>query len=149
MSIVRRRVLVVDDEHERRLMLSSLMSQAGYSVDAVADGAMALTMIRSRPPDLILLACQLPRTDGFALCRTIKGDASMARIQVILVGNTADPNERRQGLDAGADELLGKPLEGEVVLEVVQQLLHIRDVGEHLDVGVAPMVEALGRRDDD
>lgn len=140
MSLGKRRILVADDDHECRLLLSSLMSQAGFVVDAVPDGMMALTIVRSRPPDLVLLATKLPHMDGFEVCRAIKADAATARIPVVFVAEAA---VRPRSIEAGADELVEKPVSREAILELVHQLLHIRDVQEHLDVGAGAMVEGL------
>jgi CheY-like chemotaxis protein len=144
MSLSKRGLLVVDDLPERRLTVASLLSQAGYSVESVAGGAMAQAMLRARPIELMLLGWPLGKEDALAVCRAIKADPATNRTPVVLVVPRLDEAVRAQGLEAGADELVSFPLEREAFLDLIQQLLHIRDVTLHLDVGVEPLVAALG-----
>src|SRR5690349_14643356 len=124
MGLVKRRLLVVDDDPSRRLLVSSLLSQAGYSVEAVADGAMALTIIHSRATDLALVAADLAQPNGYTLCKAIKQDSATERIPVIMVTAIMDEASRHLSREAGADELVSVPLHRESFLDLVQELLH-------------------------
>ncbi len=140
----RRRILVVDDDHECRLLLSALAARAGFEVDAVADGGLALTLLKAKPPDLILLDAFLPRIDGFALLERIRGDAAIKHTPVVMLTAFASEDTRQRGLDAGADEFIEKPFRTEELLELIDQLLKIREARRTLDVDGEALAKGLG-----
>lgn len=127
----------MDEVPERRLGLSSLLSQAGYSVEAVADEGLAVSLAKVRPPDLAILA--MPH--GLAVCRALRADPALVEIPVVMV--TPDDAARSAALVDGADETVSLPLVREPFLDLLAQLLHIRDVARALDLGVAPVVAAF------
>jgi len=116
------RVLVVDDDHEARLLLSTLVARAGYDVHAVADGAMALTMMRARPPLVVLLDAHLPGQSGFDVCRQIRADERLAKIGVIMLTAFAEGDARERSREAGANEFVEKPFRADDLLELVRRL---------------------------
>lgn len=142
------RILVVDDDHESRLLISAFMAQAGYRVDAVADGNMAITMMQSQPPDLVLLDAQLPRLDGFSVCRAIKSNPRSERVPVVMVTAYGGGEARERSMAAGADEYVEKPFRIEGLLEVVDHLLKIRDAARQLEMQPEDVVTAFGSRRD-
>lgn len=121
------RVLVVDGDHESRLQLSTFMAQAGYRVDAVADGNMALTLMQSQPPDLVLLDAQIPRLDGFTVCRAIKANPRCGRTPVVMLSAETGDELRERSRAAGADEAVEKPIQFEHLLEVIDRLFQTRN----------------------
>ena len=143
MSLTKPRVLVVDYDHDCRLLLSTIVAQAGYNVDAVADGEMALATIRSRPPDLVLLDAYLPVRDGFAVCRTIKQDPATTHTPVIMLTAFSSMEARDRGLAAGADEFVTKPFRAEALVTLMQQLIAIGNAAKQLDPGEAAVVKGL------
>ena len=146
MAKAKLRVLVVDDDHDCRLMLSAVMARAGFSVDAVADGEMALSLMRTQPPDLVLLDAHLPQADGWEVCRTIKETPETTHTPVVMLTAFSDGDERSRSLDAGADEFVAKPFRADSLLELVEQLLTIRDAASQLDPGAAAVVDAMNDR---
>ncbi len=142
----RHRILVVDDDHDCRLLLSAIVAKAGFDVDAVADGDMALALIQSRAPDLVLLDAYLPRCDGFTVCRSIKGNPATARLPVIMLTAFSAGDARNQCLSAGADEFVPKPFRAEALVEMMRQLLEIRSVADELDPGETALVEGIARQ---
>ncbi|MBI5510469.1 MAG: response regulator [Deltaproteobacteria bacterium] len=148
MSFSRPRVLVVDDDHDCRLLLSTLVAKAGFDVDAVADGDMALATIQTRPPDLVLLDAFLPRRDGFQVCSSIKSDPATHHTPVVMLTAFASPDARSRSMAAGADEFVEKPFRADVLLELITQLMRIRDAAHQLDPGEKAVVEGLERKTD-
>lgn len=119
-----KRVLVVDDDHEQRLVLSGFMARSGFRVDAVADGAMALALVAAQPPDIVLLDAMLPRMDGFEICRAIKSVPRSRHIPVIIItGQIATAEARAESNAVGANAFLEKPLRLAEVLAIVHGLL--------------------------
>jgi DNA-binding response OmpR family regulator len=144
--VTKARVLVVDDDHDCRLLLSTIMARAGFEVDAVADGEMAIATLRSRPPDLVLLDAYLPRCDGFQVCRTIKSDPATTHTPVIMLTAFSAGDARERCLAAGADEFVPKPFRADTLLDTIRQLLEISAAAEQLDPGEAAMVSGLRKR---
>jgi CheY-like chemotaxis protein len=116
-------ILVVDDRPDARYALVRTLTGAGYDVRETATGRDALRLARMFP-DLILLDIALQDMDGFEVCRRLKSDSVTSGIPV--VHKTAvycDPEHRRRGLDAGADEFLTEPIDPTTLVETVQRLL--------------------------
>ncbi|QRK08422.1 response regulator [Archangium violaceum] len=103
------RVLLVDDNEGMRSYLRSLLEEAGYTVEAVADGTRALEAIRLRRPELVLSDVMMPGLDGFALISELKADPRTASTPVILLSARAGEEATVEGLAAGAYDYLVKP----------------------------------------
>lgn len=102
-------ILVVDDSLTVREVERNLLEKAGYSVDIAVDGRDGWNAIRSNQNyDLIISDIDMPRMDGFELVRLIKSDRSYSSIPVIIVSYKERAEDRRRGLDAGADYYLTK-----------------------------------------
>jgi CheY-like chemotaxis protein len=102
-----KKVLVVDrDVHVRRLVLHFIGS--AYLVEFLDDGYSALDRVRKSPPAALVAEVMIPRLDGLAVCRLLKGDACTSKVPVLLF-SVLDANERAR--QAGADAFLNKPLE--------------------------------------
>ncbi len=113
-SSKRLRVLLVDDSPIARATESALVKALGHSVEEAQDGEDAWTRIQKSPFDLVLTDVQMPRLDGFAFTRRLKGSPELARIPVIILSSLASPEDKRRGLDAGADAYL---IKGELGVE--------------------------------
>jgi len=116
-------ILVVDDRPDARYALVRTLTGAGYDVRETATGRDALRLARMFP-DLIVLDIALQDMDGFEVCRRLKADAVTSGIPV--VHKTAvyrDPEHRRRGLEAGADEFLTEPIDPGTLVDTVKRLL--------------------------
>jgi chemotaxis protein histidine kinase CheA len=116
----RLRVLLVDDSPIARATESALVKALGHSVEEAQDGEEAYAMAQAASYDLILSDVQMPKLDGFSLTRRLKGSPSLARIPVIILSSLASPEDKRRGLDAGADAYLVK---GELGVEILAQAI--------------------------
>ena len=76
-------ILIVDDDLSSLNILSSMLTAEGYEVRGVPDGAMALTVIETQPPELVLLDIQMPGMDGFKICRKIKSEETSSDIPIL------------------------------------------------------------------
>lgn len=118
------RILIADDKTENRQMLQSLLQLSGFSVFSVKDGAEALAEIRKSPPDLIITDLLMPNMDGFELCRICKQDEKIKDIPFIVYTATFnDAREEQLVMALGADCYLIKPVEPEMLLQKISQLL--------------------------
>jgi len=119
-----RRVLVVEDEPHIVESLSFLMKQAGFEVAVARDGAAAIRVVESRPPDLVLLDLMLPRRDGFDVCQTIRANPDWNGIRIVILSAKGRDQERLKGLELGADDYITKPFSTHELVERVQVLLN-------------------------
>lgn len=122
----KRCVLAVDDTPSY-LMLLNMILQKRYAVKAAPKGEIALKILRQNPSavDLILLDIMMDGMDGFAVCRELKADPSIAHIPVIFISGKEDAADRAQGLALGAVDFIIKPFAADLVLAAVAKHLPV------------------------
>jgi len=114
----RLRVLLVEDSPIARATETALVRALGHAVDEAVDGQDGLEKIAGQAYDLVLCDVQMPRMDGIELTRRLKADPATMKIPVVILTSLASPEDRRRGLDAGADAYLVK---GELSSETLAQ----------------------------
>ena len=119
-------ILIVDDEPLNRELLHAYLDGAGHTLVAVDSGEAALAAVERDHPDLVLLDVMMPGLDGFATAERIKALTREEFLPVILVTALSDLSARVQGLRAGADEFLSKPVDRHELLLRVSNLLALR-----------------------
>jgi DNA-binding response OmpR family regulator len=118
------KILVVDDEPEILKLTSRILESRGHTVVGARDGQEALDVARRELPSLVILDLNLPRMDGFAVCKTLKSEEPTKKIPVImLTAAYTNMNDANKGLEVGADEYVIKPFVKEVLLHNVDRLL--------------------------
>jgi PAS domain S-box-containing protein len=105
------RIVLADDNTDMRTYIQRILAEAGYEVQAVANGRQALAAVKEgvEPPDLVLSDVMMPEMDGFALLSALRADPATSGTVVILLSARAGTEARLEGLDAGADDYLVKP----------------------------------------
>ncbi|MEM7723832.1 MAG: diguanylate cyclase [Pseudomonadota bacterium] len=126
------RILVVDDVATNRIVMKVKLMAACYAVEQADCGAAALDIARRSKPDLILLDVVMPDMSGLDVCRQLKADPATADIPVILITALADRASKMEGLEAGADDFLTKPVDEVTLLARVRSLLRARDTVREL-----------------
>jgi two-component system sensor histidine kinase and response regulator WspE len=101
-------VLVVDDSLTVRELERKLLDQHGYAVEVAVDGMDGWNAVRSDQFDLVVTDIDMPRMDGIELVTLIKRDARLRSLPVMVVSYKDREEDRRRGLDAGADYYLTK-----------------------------------------
>ncbi len=134
-------ILIVDDEPEQREMLAELLATEGYRTEGVASGPEALGRARRDPPDLILLDVAMSDMDGFEVCRHLKADARTAAVPVLFVSALSALQDKEQGLLAGAEDYVTKPVDLTDFLARVRALLRVRHLSVELDRTLAYLQE--------
>ena len=129
------RILVADDNPTNRDILQARLEANGYEVLHAGDGEEVLAVTREQRPDLILLDIMMPKLDGIEVCKRVKADAALPFTPIILVTAKADSGDVVEGLDAGADEYLTKPVDQKALVARVKALLRIK---ERHDAGAPP-----------
>lgn len=105
------RILVVEDNPLVLDGTARLLEKAGYTVDRAASGEAALQAVQHHPPGLVLLDRDLPGMDGLAVCRRLKRELATAEILVVIVSAVyAESDEQAEGLEAGADGYITRPI---------------------------------------
>ena len=127
------RILVVDDLDANRALIARLLAPDGYLVSGAVDGAQALKMVAEQQPDLVLLDVMMPGADGFAVCRALKHDPATRLIPVVLITSLSESRSRIEGLEAGADDYVSKPVDAQELRARVRSLLRIKRYTDDLD----------------
>lgn len=104
-----KRILVVEDDPDMRLLTTSILKSRGFDVTAVETGCEAMAALKQGLFDLAVLDVLLPDTNGLALCDQIKKQNFMIFMPVILLTSVTDEAIIRQSFKMGADEYLQKP----------------------------------------
>ena len=114
------RILIVDDDAEIRLLLTELLSRAGFQVDEAVDGKSALRKLFETPPALVILDVTMPEMDGY---QTLERIRDLSDVPVIMLTARTQELERVRGLSSGADDYVPKPFGRQELLARVQALL--------------------------
>jgi two-component system, cell cycle sensor histidine kinase and response regulator CckA len=118
------RVLIVEDKPENRYLLRAVLQGHGYAVDEASNGAEALTSARQEPPNLIISDLLMPVMDGYTLLRQWKADERLRTIPfVVYTATYTEPRDERLALDLGADAFIIKPVEPELFVAHIEEVL--------------------------
>ena len=116
-------VLLVEDEDNIALALEHLIGRQGYRLRRVADGDAAMAAITEARPDLVVLDVMLPGSSGYEICQSIRRDAALAGIKILMMTARGGEVERRKGLALGADAFLTKPFAISDLTDQIKALL--------------------------
>lgn len=114
------RILIVDDDHHNKKMVSYLLNEEGYQVEAVSTGQEALRMLDEKVIDLVILDVMMPGMDGYEALLRMRQRFDIPVIFLSAKGETAD---RVKGLEVGADDYLAKPFEPAELLARVKSVM--------------------------
>lgn len=116
-------ILIADDEPYLIRSLSFVLKKEGYLVETAMDGLEALEKIRRLNPYLVFLDIQLPKMDGFEVCRQIRADPGLRETYIIMLTAKGQDLDRQRGLAVGANEYLTKPFSPKELIKHLQSLL--------------------------
>jgi two-component system, cell cycle response regulator len=139
------RILVVDDHEDNIELLRARLEAWGYDVDAAADGQQALDHVQANPPDLILLDVMMPTIDGNEVARRIKQNPALPFIPIIMQTALDSTESKVEGLEAGADDYITKPIEFAELKARVRSMLRIKRLQEELEERERQLLEANER----
>jgi DNA-binding response OmpR family regulator len=117
----RKLVMLCDDSALILRHTAAVLSGAGYDVCSAQDGAQGLALAAEVRPDLVITDVEMPRVDGYTLCRALK--ARFPRVPVIICSALGEAHDLERGFDAGADDYLVKPAQPGELLSRVAPLL--------------------------
>jgi two-component system chemotaxis sensor kinase CheA len=120
----RGRVLVVDDALTVRELQRSILERAGYTVVTAGDGLEALARLSDTEVDIVLTDVEMPNMDGFALTEEIRSRPALTGLPVVILTSRSSDEDRRRGLEAGADAYVVKSAFDQVgLIDAVERLL--------------------------
>lgn len=126
------RILIVDTVPTNRIVLKVKMLAAQFGVDACASRVEAEVLIARERPDLILINLSDPAEDRHAFCRELKDNPETASIAIISIGVADTARARFAALDAGADDVLPRPINDALLLARIRSLLRVRNARQEL-----------------
>ena len=124
------RILIVDDERHNRQLLEIMLTPEGFALLTASSGEEALAMVAAQPPDLILLDIMMPGMDGYFVANQIKSSEATRDIPVIMVTALNDRASRLQGLEAGAEDFLSKPVDRAELINRVRNMARLKSRGD-------------------
>ena len=122
-SFHRNRVLIVDDDLMVQKTLSDALSSYKYETETASDGFEAGIKISQFKPDLMILDLIMPGMDGFDVCRYIRNNPMISDIKILILSGYDTIENRDQIIEAGADDILGKPVEEEILIQHIEKLM--------------------------
>jgi len=117
------RILVVDDDREIVRLARAYLEQSGYQVLVAYDGETALHILRRESPDLVILDLMLPDRNGLDVTRTVRHDASLAAMPIIMLTARVDDQDKIVGLELGADDYVTKPFNPSELMARIRAVL--------------------------
>jgi two-component system, OmpR family, KDP operon response regulator KdpE len=115
-----KRILVVDDESQLLRALRINLRARAYEVETAQDGAAALAAVARRPPDVVVLDLGLPGISGIEVITGLRG---WTQVPIIVLSGRADPADKVEALDAGADDYVTKPFNMDELLARIRAAL--------------------------
>jgi DNA-binding response OmpR family regulator len=146
------RILVVEDEPKVADFIRRGLADEGFDVDIALDGGNALEQIKTTSYDLVILDVMLPDSDGFDVCRQLRGVGRS--VPILMLSARSLVEDRIRGLNSGADDYLTKPFDPEELVARVRALLRrqntpallVLEVGDLMLDPVTRVVARSGRR---
>jgi CheY-like chemotaxis protein len=133
-----RTVLVVEDNEDNRIILTTYLDHHGWRVVEAADGALGVEAARTELPDIVLMDVSLPTMDGWTATSILKADPTTERIPIIALTAHALATDRRRAVEAGCDSYLAKPIDPKEVIAEIERLLAARTGEESAHTGASP-----------
>jgi len=119
----KRRVLLADDDPGLRRLIGTTLGNEDFDLLHATDGEEALQLAREQRPELVLLDVNMPKLDGFEVCRHLKSEPETAGIKVVMLTARGADVDRAKGREAGADDYFIKPFSPVQLLNKVYALL--------------------------
>jgi two-component system cell cycle response regulator len=139
------RVLIVDDHEDNVELLRMRLEAWGYVTAAERDGEAALAAVEADPPDLVLLDVMMPKVDGFEVARRVKANRSLPFIPIIMQTALDSTEDKVEGLEAGADDYITKPIDFAELRARLRSMLRIKRLQEALEERERELLEVNER----
>ncbi len=121
--MVKKRILLVEDEADLVMTMRFRLEDAGYEVVVAVDGQEGLDRAKDGKPDLILLDLMLPKMNGYKVFSALKADARYSKIPIIMFTALAQEADKKLGEKMGADAYITKPFDADTLLAKIKELI--------------------------
>lgn len=125
-----KRILVVDDEIGALTLIGIMLERGGFEVLKAKDAEQAIDVLSLNMPDLIILDVMMPGMDGIELCRVLRERTDTAALPVLILSARGDAKSVMNGMDAGANDYLPKPILHHDLVAKVRRMLNLDPVSE-------------------
>jgi putative two-component system response regulator len=114
-------------------ILKDLLESEGHVAETAQDGQEAVASALLTPPDLIIMDVNMPKMNGFEACRVLKNDERTHLVPIVIVTGMSDRSDRVQGIEAGCDDFLTKPVDAEQLIARSRNLLRTKALIDELE----------------
>jgi CheY-like chemotaxis protein len=118
------RILVIDDNADNQKLVAYLLTRCGYEIRTAADAEIALTVLETWHPHLILIDLQLPGMDGFDLTRALRANSHTRDIVIVALTAYAMKGDEERAIAAGCDDYIAKPIDTRTLPHQIAAHLH-------------------------
>jgi diguanylate cyclase (GGDEF)-like protein len=139
------RILIVDDHDDNVELLRMRLEAWGYRTASERDGEAALAAVEADPPDLVLLDVMMPKVDGFEVARRLKANRRLPFVPIIMQTALDSTDDKVQGLEAGADDYITKPIDFAELKARINSMLRIKRLQEVVEERERELLEANER----
>ncbi len=115
--------MVVDDEVGALTLIGIMLERGGFNVVKANDAYIALELLRNLIPDLFILDIMMPGMDGIELCRRIRAMPAAQSVPILILSARGDEEAKEQGMEAGANSYLSKPILHHDLITKIDELL--------------------------
>ncbi len=116
-------ILVVDDDPNMRVLLRQMLGLRGFDVVEAEDGLDALAKVEEVEPDVVVLDVMMPDMDGITVCKRLRQQPKTATLPIIMLSGKVNPEAVKEGLTAGANNYLRKPVSLTDLIESIREVL--------------------------
>lgn len=128
-------VLVVEDSPTQALLLKDSLENEQVKATIAKDGQEALEIMQKNLPQLVITDIEMPRMNGYDLCKYMKSDSTLKDIPVILLTGLKDPMDVIRGIECAADSFLTKPCDTDFLLATIKDIIANKKMRHELPVG--------------
>ncbi len=121
--MLKKTVLIVDDEPNILLSIRFLMEQAGLQVQQAERASLALELVQRSAPDIAILDVMMPEMNGFELAKRLRNVAGVENIQIVFLTARGSEDDKKEGYRSGGEIYLTKPFDNEELVTTVLELL--------------------------
>ena len=121
--MTKRTVLLADDDPGLRRLVGATLGTDNFTLLAADDGEQTIEIAREAHPELILLDINMPKRNGLDVCRVLKHDPDTAGIKIVMLTASGSEADRREAIEADADDYFVKPFSPIALLDRVYSLL--------------------------
>jgi len=118
-----KKILVIEDNHQNREVVSRMLDHGGYQAICAHDARSGMDMAQKHHPDLILMDIQLPDMDGLEATALIRRDSEMTTVKIMALTAYAMQGDRERMIAGGCDDYLAKPIRYQELLSKVEDLI--------------------------